>query len=145
MPTLDKLQESHSTTQSPPATLDEVGWEAWRTKGRLQEERRSRVRVEVVKAASIVGLLAAAALWSYVAPYEIAVRFAVAAASIFVMFQALRSRHYVLAALFGALVLLYNPIVPVFNASDDLQRFLLAISSTPFIVSLGWKDARQPV
>lgn len=130
-------------THAPPATtLDERAWQTWLTKGRLQEEHSSRVRVEAVKVASIIGLLTAAALWSYVAPYEIVLRFAVAAASLFVMFHALRSGHFVLGVLFGAVALLYNPIMPLFAASGDLQRVLLAIGSTPFIASLGWRNVR---
>jgi hypothetical protein len=85
--------------------LGQAVWQAWLTKGRLQEERSTRHRLEAVRVASIVGLLAAAGPWSYVAPYEIALRFGVAAASIFVMFHALRSRHYAFAAVFGALAL----------------------------------------
>ena len=143
MPTVDILREPQTLTHAPPATkLDERAWQAWLTKGRLQEEQSSRVRLEAVKIVSIVGLLTAAALWSYVAPHEIVLRFAVAAASLFVMFHALRSGHSVLGVLFGAVALVYNPIMPLFTASGDLQRVLLAVGSTPFIASLGWRNLR---
>jgi uncharacterized protein DUF6804 len=145
MATLDEIRESRSAAHPPPATpLDERAWQAWLTKGRLLEERSARVRLETVKLASIAGLLAGAGLWSYIEPYEIALRFGVAAAAIFVMFHALRSRRHIFAALFGALALLYNPVLPLFSASGDLQRLLLAIGATPFIASLGWRDVRIP-
>ena len=144
MPTLDGLRESRSATYASAAVLDERAWQTWLTKGRLQEERSSRIRLEIVKLAAIGVLLAAAALWSYVAPYEIALRFAVAAASIFVMFHALGARRYAFAAVFGTLGLLYNPIWPLFSASGNVQSLLLAIGSAPFIASLGWRDLRKP-
>ena len=142
MPTLNELQECQRAAQPPPK-LDEAVWQAWLTKGRLREERSTRHRVEVLKAASIVGLLAAAGLWSYIAPYEIAFRFAVAAVCIFVVFHALRSQHYIFGTLFGAFALFYNPILPLFTASGNLQRVLLAIGAILFAASLSWRDVRK--
>jgi len=144
MPTLNQLTVSASEHQLLPAKpLDEAVWQGWIVKGRRLDVRRTRTRLETVKMASIVGLLAAAGLWPYVESYEVMFRFAIAMAAIFVMAHAIRSRRYVLATLFGAIVLLYNPVVQLFPASDDLKRMLLAISAAPFIVSLGWRDRRN--
>jgi hypothetical protein len=58
------------------------------------------------------------------------------------MFQALRSRRYVSAAVFGALALLYNPVAPVFGFSSDWQRGLVLASAFPFVASLTWRKRR---
>ena len=145
MPAVEKVREPQILTHAQPVTaLDERAWRAWLTKGRLQAERAARVRLEAVKAVSILGLLAAAVLWPSVAPYEIALRFGIAAASLWVMFQAFRSGHHTLGAMFGVVALLYNPIMALFSASGDLQRVLLTIALVPFILSLGWRNVRKP-
>jgi len=145
MPTLSKIREYQAAPYTAPAAvLDEGAWQAWRTKGRLQEERRADTRLEALKVVSIVGLFAATALWSFIGPYEVALRFSVASAAIVVMLPVFRSRHYTLAVLLGAVALLYNPVVPLFTASGDLQRVLLVIAAAPFIASLKWWDGRKP-
>ena len=144
MPALKEKRESQSPAPPPlAAAFDEAAWQAWLTKGRLQDTRRARIRLETVKLASILGLLATAVFWPYVAPYEIVLRFGVTMAAGFVMLQAVQSRHYMLATLFGAIALLYNPVVQLFAASDDLKRVLLVMSATPFILSLGWRNLRR--
>jgi hypothetical protein len=70
------------------------------------------------------------------APYEVVIRFMVAAGATVVMFQAFRARHYAVAAVFGTLALLYNPVVPVFSFSGDWQRAMVIASSVPFVASL---------
>ncbi|MEN6603122.1 MAG: DUF6804 family protein [Bryobacteraceae bacterium] len=96
-----------------------------------------------MKWVTIAGLLAAAALWTHLTPYEVVVRFMVAASSILVMFQAFQSRRYAFGIVFGALVLLYNPVVPVFNFSGDWQRTFVLASAIPFVVSLAWRNVRM--
>jgi hypothetical protein len=71
-----------------------------------------------VKSVSIVALLAAAGLWPHGMPYEVVVRFVVAA-----------------GALLAVLALLYDPVVPVFSFSGDWQRGLVVASALPFVVS----------
>src|SRR5581483_513728 len=137
MPSLNETLEFPSAAQPRPApAFDEAAWQAWLTKGRLQHERSARTRLEALKIVSILGLLAAAAFWPYVAPYEVALRFAVALAAVSLLLHAARSRRYVLAGLFGAIAVLFNPVVQLFAASADWKRFLLVISATPFILSL---------
>ena len=144
MSTLSELPVSESEHRLPLAKpLDEARWQGWIAKGHRLDARRARTRLETVKMVSLLGLLAAAGFWPYVESYEVMFRFAVAMAAIFVMFHAIQSGHYVLAILFGAIALLYNPVVQLFPASDDLKRVLLTISATPFIVSLGWRDRRR--
>jgi hypothetical protein len=137
------LKESPTVWETPPATpLDEAGWQAWLAKSRARDRQGCATRAKAVKWISIVGLLASAGWWSYLAPYEVVVRFVVAAGSIAVMLQAFRTRHYTFAAVFGALALLYNPVAPVFTYSADWQRTLLVATAAPFIASLAWGNAR---
>ncbi len=137
------LKESPTRWEAPPATpLDEAVWQAWLAKGRERERQGSAARAKAVKWVPIVGLLASAGLWSYLAPYEVVVRFVVAAGAILTMFQAFRARHYTFAAVFGALAVFYNPVAPVFSYSGDWQRTLLVASALPFIASLAWRNPR---
>src|SRR5688572_25043288 len=78
--------------------LDEAVWQAWVAKGRAGEQRRSAARMKAAKFVTIAGLLVAAGLWSRVTPYEVVVRFVVAAAALVVMFAALNTKQYLIAA-----------------------------------------------
>jgi len=63
------------------------------------------------------------------------------------MFQAFQARHYAVAAVFGALALLYNPVVPVFSFSGDWSRAMVAASAIPFVATLTGrknKERRSP-
>ena len=143
MPTLGKLEESQSAWPPPAARpLDEAVWQAWVAKGRAQDRRSSAARIEAVKGASIAGLLAAAGLWSHLAPFEVVVRFLVTASAMVVMFQAFRARYYAVAAVFGALALFYNPVVPAFSFSGDWQHAVVVASAVPFVASLAWPTGR---
>lgn len=123
--------------RSPIANpLDEAVWQAWVLKGCKQETKSAAARIKAVKWVSIVGLLAVAGLWSYVTPYEVVIEFIVAAGATALMLQALHARHYAFAAVFGALVLLYNPVAPVLGFSGEWQRAVVAASATPFVASL---------
>jgi hypothetical protein len=117
-------------------------WQTWVAKGRAQERRSNDELVKAVKWVSIAALVATAALWSQLAPYDIVVRFLVMAGSMAVMFQAFRTRRYASAAVFGALALLYNPVAPVFGFAGDWQRALVLASIFPFVASLTWPKRR---
>ena len=144
MPTLGKSEESQNAWAPPAARpLDEAVWQAWVAKGRAQDRRSSAARINAVKWASIVALLAAAGLWSHLAPFEFVVRFLVTATAMVVMFQAFQVRYYAIAAVFGALALFYNPVAPVFNFSGDWQRAVVVASAVPFVASLAWPNGRN--
>ena len=140
MSTLVPLQVSREVPSKP---LDEAVWQAWAFKGRAQDRRNSAARMQAVRWVSIAGLLAAAGLWSHLAPYDLAVRFLVAACAMVVMFQAFHARHYAFAAVFGALVLLYNPVVPVFSFSGDWLGAVVMASAVPFLASLAGRNPRR--
>jgi hypothetical protein len=129
--------------EAPPATpLDEAVWQAWLAKGRARDRQSSATRAKALKSVSIVGLLASAGLWSYLAPYEIGVGCVVAVVAVVMMFTAFRARHYTFAAVFGALAVLYNPVAPLFSYSGGWQRTLLVATAVPFIASLAWRTTR---
>ena len=144
MSTSVELPGPQETWSLPGATqLDEAVWQAWVAKGRAQDRRSSAARIKAVKWASIAGLLGAAGLWSHLAPFEVVVRFVVTASALVVMFQAFQTRHYAVAAVFGAIALLYNPVAPVFDFSGDWQRAVVVASAVPFVASLVWGNARM--
>lgn len=143
MSTSVELQGSREVWQPPLAKpLDEAVWQAWMVKGREQDRRSSAARVKAVKWVSAAALLVAAGLWSHLTPYEVVVRFIVAAGAIVVMFQAFHARHYAFAAVFGALVLLYNPVAPLISFSGDWQRVVVFACAVPFVASLVWRNVR---
>jgi hypothetical protein len=121
--------------------LDEATWQTWVAKGRMGEQRRSAARVKAAKLVSIAGLLAVAGLWSHLAPFEVVIRFIVAAAALIVMFGAFNAKHYLIAAVSATLVLLYNPLAPVFTFSGDWHQALVLASAVPFLVSLVWRTS----
>ena len=136
MSTLPELQQSRVFEPPREKPLDQAAWQAWIDKGAAQDKRRSMARVKVIKWVFIVGLLALAVLWSRATPYEVVIKFVVASGATVMMFQALRTRQYAFAAVFGALALIYNPLVPVFNFSGEWQRAFVAVSAAPFMASL---------
>jgi len=136
-----ELREVWEPPQSRP--LDEEVWHVWVEKGRAQDKRSCAARVKAVNWVSLVGLLAVAGLWSHLTPYDTLVRFVVAAGAIVVMFHAIHAGHYALAAVFGALALLYNPVAPVFSFSGEWQRALVVASAAPFVASLASRNLRK--
>lgn len=123
--------------------LDEAVWQAWVLKGRAQQERSRLAWRKAVKFMSLAGLLlaAAAGVWSDLLPYQVVIRFIVAAGATVLMFRAFASRDYVFGPLFGVLALLYNPVAAVFSFSGEWQRALVLASAFPFVTSL---SSREP-
>jgi uncharacterized membrane protein YoaK (UPF0700 family) len=129
---------------SPPAFAEvkESVWQAWVAKGRAEDRRGGEARVRLTKWLAIAALLAAGAFWSNLAPYEIVVRFMVFAAAIVAMSSSIRRRNYPVAVLFGAMMLLYNPVWPVFALAGIWARILVFSSALPFAASLRTARAR---
>ncbi len=92
--------------------LDEAVWQAWVAKGRAREQRRSAARVKAAKLVSIGGLLAAAGLWSHLTPYEVVVRFIVAAGALVVMFGAFNAKQYAHCGGVGGTCAALQPVGP---------------------------------
>ena len=132
----------HVDTPLVVKPLHDPAWHAWVARGRVQDRRRSASHFKAVRWVSIAGLLAAAGLWSQLPPYEVVLRWLVAGGAMILMFQAFRAQRYAVAAVFGALALLYNPVAPAFTLSGDWHRYLVVVSAVPFLASLAWRNAR---
>jgi hypothetical protein len=133
-----------TTTREASAVkpLDEAVWQAWIAKGRARDRQGRETRIKALKWGSIVALLAVAGLWSQLASYEIMIRCVLAAAAVGMTFEAFNKRQYALGAVFAALVLLYNPVAPVFSFSGNWQRALVVATAIPFVTSLAWRDLK---
>jgi hypothetical protein len=128
---------------SPPVKpLDEAVWQAWKEKGRARDRQVCETRIKALKWGSIVALFAVAGLWSQLAPYEIVTRCVLAAAAAGMMFEAFNKRQYPLGAVFAGLVLMYNPVAPVFSFLGNWQRALVVASAIPFVISLASRDLK---
>ena len=124
-----------------PAVLDQTVWRTWLNKNRLQELQRAALRMKAVKWACISMLMVAAVISPYVfAPYssafQVVVRFAVAPGAIVLIAESLRPGRYVFAGLFAGIVLLFNPVLPPLDLSEN--RLIVLMSVLPFIASLIW-------
>ena len=122
----------------PERPLDEAKWEAWVAKGRTQDERDSVVRAQAATWTTVAVLLAAAGFWPHTGSVEIAIRFLVMIGAVVVMAHAFQKRNYAVAALFGAVALFYNPVMPAFYATGDWQRAAVVMSAILFGASLAW-------
>jgi hypothetical protein len=121
----------------PPAkAVDEEVWQAWLAKGREQSRRSAAAWTKAVMWVSIGGLLAAAVMGPRLAPFDVVIRFVVTAGAILVMSKAFQAGQYTVAVVFGALALLYNPVVLMFTFSGDWQRAVVAACTIPFVASL---------
>lgn len=125
--------------------LDETVWRAWLNKNRLEDKQHAAARIKAVKWACIGVLMATAAVSSYVfspyvSAYQAVVRFAIALGAIVMMFESLRTRQYAFTALFAAVVLLFNPVVPIFTFAGNWAILLAAV--LPFVASLAWMKER---
>ena len=77
------LRDPRGVWQPPVAELlDEVRWAAWIAKGRAQDRRGSALRLKAAKLVALAALLVVAALWSNATPFDIVLRFIVAATAI---------------------------------------------------------------
>ena len=139
----DAVKRPAATWEAPAVKpLDEAVWQAWKAKGRAHDRQGRETRIKALQWGSIVALLALAALWSQLAPYETLVRCVLAAAAVGMMFETFNKRQYALGAVFAALALLYNPVAPVFSFSGTWQRALVVATAIPFVTSLAWRDLK---
>ena len=130
---------------TPPEVkpFQEKVWQAWLAEGRAQERRGHALFLKCVKWMSIVALMAALSRWPHPGPYDTVVRFAVVLGALTMMSQALRSKYYVLAAVFGALVVVYNPVAPLAGFAGNWQSGLVVAAAIPFAASLAWRNPRM--
>jgi len=136
MPASVEVLEARETRLSLVKPLGETAGQTSVAKNRAQDRRYNAAFLEGVKCLAAGALLVAAGFWSHLGPFDLAVRFIVAAGAMVAMFQAFHARQFVFAGLFAALVVLYNPVAPVLSFSGEWQRAIVAASTLPFLASL---------
>lgn len=120
-------------------------WRAWLNKNLLEERQRTAARIKAVKWVCIGVLIATAVVSSYVfspyvSAYQTVVRFAIGLGAIVIMFESFRMQQYAFTALFAAVVLLFNPVVPTSAPGGNWVIFLAGV--LPFVASLVWMKER---
>ena len=120
--------------------LDETVWQAWLAKGRAKDNRNRAALSAAVRYVVTAVLLLVSVVWSSAAPYDVMARFVVTAGAMFMMLQAFRSSNHAIFALFGAIALLYNPVVPAFAFAGAWQRAFVVGSAFLFITSFYWQS-----
>jgi hypothetical protein len=137
MSAANEFADSLARRVAPPARpLEEGAWNAWVSKGRAQERQSDAIRLKAVKWISIAALSVLVLLWSLVAPYDSILRFVVAAGALALMFHEYQARRFAFAIIFATLVVVYNPVVPVFAFSGEWQRAVVLATLGPFVATL---------
>jgi hypothetical protein len=91
---------------------------------------------KIMKWVSMAALLLAAMFWGSAANYRFLLASVVCLGASIVVVQAIRAKEYAWAVGFVAMALLFNPIVPVFRLSGQLNLLLVLACIAPFAVSL---------
>ncbi len=108
-------QEALAPPAAPP--LNEAVWQAWVAKGHAEDRHARATFVKGVKWVAIAGLLTAAGFGSNLGPFDVVIRFIVAAGALVVMVQAFHARHYPFAAL------VRNACAPLQSGGARVQFF----------------------
>jgi len=139
-----RFHGSHGLPDLSCRPLDDEVWQRWQAKNRLHDERIATRLTKAVKWACIATLLVAASLPLYIAPYQNALRFIVVVGAAMVTLQALHAHRYVVAALFAATGLLYNPVIPTFSLAGNWQVLIIYVTVVLFSISLTWWNMASP-
>jgi hypothetical protein len=119
--------------------LDKARWQAWIENGTARDRGSEAARGTAVKLASATVLICAGAPWGYPKPLEIPILFMITLGSLFLMTAALRARRFVFGLLFGAVLLVFNPVFPALHLAGDWQRAVVLVSALPFLLALTWR------
>lgn len=111
-------------------------WRAWQEEGRTQERGRVATRLKLIKWGSMLALALAAALWTWAAEYDVLLRFAVTGGAFGVARQAAGQREYRWVAAFVLLMVLYNPIFPLFSLTGSASFAIVLATLVVFGASL---------
>ena len=88
-----------------------------------------------MKWGAIVGLLLAAISWNAGPNYRLLLDLAVSVGAIVVVRQAVRAKQHLWASGFVGMVLLLNPIVPVFTPAGNLMLLLFLVGLSPIVMT----------
>lgn len=141
---LDKVDLQKVRPDNEVKVLDQALWQAWMSKNASREQHATAKRLIAVKCLSIVVLAATALFWGETSEYDFWIRFGVSLGALVVLFQALQSRRYAVAAAFAVLVVVYNPVVPAFPFTGPGPRTVVLLTMLPFTASLIWLRQGRP-
>ena len=117
--------------------VDGLGW-------RTRRQQKWSTPLAAVKWTAAFGLLLAGGLWTRATPAGVVVRFAVDAGAIAVLAAALIRGRLALAAASASVVVLYNPLAPVFGLAGGWQRAALVLFAIPSFALLIWREVNVP-
>jgi hypothetical protein len=135
MNTTNNTMKQRFSPRPPAAPLDEARWAEWIEKGRAHDRRVSAAFRKGLKGLSMLALVAAAIFWSHLLPYDGVARFAVSAAALAAAVLLSTVRQYAMAAVTGAIALIFSPIAPALSLGGDWRRTLLAVAAVLLVAS----------
>jgi hypothetical protein len=96
---------------------------------------RFQLLAKTLKWGSIVVLLLAAISWNAGANYRLLLDLVVCVGAIVVVRRAIRARQYFWTSGLVGMVLLLNPIVPVFTPAGNLMLLLFLVGLSPIVIT----------
>jgi len=122
------MLEGRTESKPPPAKpLDGSAWGEWIGKGRTQDKRRLALFLSGFKGLSLMAVVAAAAYWSSLLPYDGMARYSVAVVALAAAFLAFRGRQYVAASVFGVIACVCSPLASTFSPTGGWLRTAMAV------------------
>jgi|SRR5579863_264777 len=98
--------------------------------------------MKITKCGSIAALLLASMSWHSGTNYQLVLDLAVYTAAVVMVQQAARAQECLWAAGLAGMVLLLNPVVPVFTPAGNLLLLLFLVGLSPIVISFAsWMDA----
>jgi hypothetical protein len=90
---------------------------------------------KTMKCVSVAGLLLASLSWNSKTSYQLLLEVSVYLSAVVMLQQAVRAQEYIWAAVLAGMVLLLNPVVPVFTPASNLAFFLFLLALSPLVIS----------
>lgn len=144
MRSTDCMIEPQPGCDTPAATpLDEASWAAWVEKGRAHDKQMSTAFLKGLKGLSMVTLVVAATFWSNLLPYDGVARFAMSAGALAAAILFFCGRRYAMAAVAGAIALVFNPVAPSLSLAGDWRRTLIAVTAVLLVASFAGFEKRK--
>lgn len=125
--------------------LDDSMWRAWSEKSSFADAKANSRRLKSVEWFCIAVLLAITVLWPHAIHFQLFLRVTLMFGAVIVGMQAARQHRFVLAAVFGGVALLYNPLAPVFELSGTWHWLIVLSSAIPFVTAAMVLNSRSRV
>lgn len=112
-------------------------------KGRAHGARMRATLLTGLKGLSMMALVAGATYWSNLLPYDGVARFALSAGALAAALLFFLGRRYAMAAVSGAVALVFNPIAPALTLAGDWRRTLLVVMAVLLVASFAGFEKRK--